>query len=79
MAKKKFRITEEDFLLANRNASREEEIAKYGKQVIIFRTIKRKSRKVYDRKRIKKAGVNFNDILPLLLKRQISCNRDYIL
>ena len=33
MAKKRFRITEKDFLLANRKASREEEIAKYGKQL----------------------------------------------
>ena len=49
MAKNKFRITEKDFLLANRKASREEEIAKYGKQVL-FRTTKQKSKKVYDRK-----------------------------
>lgn len=65
MAKKKFRITEKDFLLANRKASREEEIAQYGKQ-ILFRTIKQKSKKVYDRKRLKKAGINSDD-LPLYL------------
>ena len=64
MAKKKFRITEKDFLLANRKASREEEIAQYGKQVI-FRTTKQKSKKVYDRKRLKKAGINSDD-LPFL-------------
>ena len=61
MAKKKFRITEKDFLLANRKASREEEIAQYGKQ-ILFRTIKQKSKKVYDRKRLKKAGINSDDL-----------------
>ena len=55
MAKNKFRITEKDFLLANRKASREEEIRKHGKQ-ILFRVTKHKSKKVYDRKRLKKAG-----------------------
>ena len=58
MAKKKFRITEKDFLLANRKASREEEIAQYGKQ-ILFRTIKQKSKKG---KRLKKAGINSDDL-----------------
>ena len=61
MAKKKFRITEKDFLLANRKASREEEIAQYGKQ-ILFRTLNQKSKKVYDRKRLKKAGINSDDL-----------------
>lgn len=65
MAKKRFRITEKDFLLANRKASREEEIAKYGKQ-ILFRTTTQKSKKVYDRKRLKKAGINSGD-LPLMI------------
>ena len=65
MAKNKFRITENDFLLANRKASREEEIAKYGKQ-ILFRTTKQKSKKVYDRKRLKKAGIKLTDDLPFL-------------
>ena len=65
MAKKRFRITEKDFLLANRKASREEEIAKYGKQ-IMFRTTTQKSKKVYDRKRLKKAGINSDD-LPLMI------------
>ena len=64
MANNKFRITEKDFLLANRKASREEEIAQYGKQVL-FRTTKQKSKKVYDRKRLKKAGINSDD-LPFL-------------
>ena len=61
MAKNKFRITEKDFLLANRKASREEEIAQYGKQVL-FRTTKQKSKKVYDRKRLKKAGIISDDL-----------------
>lgn len=65
MAKKRFRITEKDFLLANRKASREEEIAKYGKQ-IMFRTTTQKSKKDYDRKRLKKAGINSDD-LPLMI------------
>ena len=64
MAKKKFRITEKDFLLANRKASREEEIERHGRQ-IVFRTLKQKSKKVYDRKRLKKAGIS--DDLPFSL------------
>ena len=65
MAKKRFRITEKDFLLANRKASREEEIAKYGKQ-IMFRTTTQKSKKVYARKRLNKVGV-ISDDLPLMI------------
>ena len=64
MKNKKLRITEKDFLLANRRASRVEEIEKYGIQ-ILMRTITHKSKKVYDRKRLKKAGINNNDDLPL--------------
>lgn len=71
MAKKRFRITEKDFLLANRKASREEEIAKYGKQ-IMFRTTTQKSKKVYDRKRLKKAGINSDD-LPLMIIPSRAC------
>ena len=64
MAKNKFRITEKDFLLANRKASREEEIARHGK-LITFRTTMQESKKVYDRKRLKKAGIGSDD-LPFL-------------
>lgn len=71
MAKKRFRITEKDFLLANRKASREEEIAKYGRQ-IMFRTTTQKSKKVYDRKRLKKAGINSDD-LPLMIISLHAC------
>ena len=66
MKNKKLRITEKDFLLANRRASRAEEIEKYGKQ-ISMRSITHKSKKVYDRKRLKKAGINYNDDLPLFI------------
>ena len=61
MAKNKFRISESDFLLANRKASREEELERHGKQ-IIFRTTTTKSKKVYDRKRLKKAGIKLDDL-----------------
>ena len=42
--KKNFRITQDDFLLANRKAAREEEIQAHGKQVI-FRPVWQKSKK----------------------------------
>ena len=64
MKNKKLRITEKDFLLANRRASRTEEIERYGKQVLM-RSMTHKSKKVYDRKRLKKAGIKFEDDLPL--------------
>lgn len=49
---KTLRITEADFMLANRRAARLEEIAEHGKPVS-FRRAVHKSRKVYDRKRLK--------------------------
>lgn len=64
MKNKQLRITEKDFLLANRRASRAEEIEKYGRQ-ISMRSVTHKSKKVYDRKRLKKAGIKDDD-LPLL-------------
>ena len=66
MKNKKLRITEKDFLLANRRASRVEEIENYGKQNLM-RSITHKSKKVYDRKRLKKAGINYNEDLPLFI------------
>lgn len=48
-----YRITVQDFIKANRKASREEEIAAYGSQVS-FRMVLHKSRKQYDRKRLPK-------------------------
>lgn len=64
--KKKLRITMDDFLLANRKAAREEEIHQYGRQVLL-RSITQKSQKVYDRKRMKRAGIKVNDDLPFLM------------
>ena len=54
---KKLRITEADYMLAQRRAARLEEIAAHGKPVSMRSTI-HKSKKVYDRKRLKKAGIN---------------------
>ena len=64
---KKLRITEKDFLLANRRAARMEEIQEHGRPVS-YRTALHKSKKVYDRKRLKKAGIT-NDDLPSLRYR----------
>ena len=50
---KKLRITEADFMLANRRAARLEEIAEHGKPVSSRRAI-HKSGKAYDRKRLKR-------------------------
>ncbi len=50
---RKLRITEADFMLANRRAARMEEIERYGKPVS-FRKAMHKSRKAYDRKRMKR-------------------------
>ena len=61
---KKLRITEKDFLLANRRAARMEEIEAHGRPVS-FRVAIHKSKKVYDRKALKRqASV---DDLPLSL------------
>ena len=46
----------DDFLLANRKASREEEIAAHGKQVT-FRKLIQKSKKAYDRKQFGKFNI----------------------
>ncbi len=58
---KKLRITEADFMLAQRRAARLEEIAEHGRPVS-FRKAIHKSKKVYDRKRVKKAGINSDDL-----------------
>ena len=50
-------------MLANRRAARMEEIAEHVRPVS-YRTALHKSKKVYDRKRLKKAGINSDD-LPL--------------
>ncbi|MBR0292007.1 MAG: hypothetical protein IJQ79_07725 [Bacteroidales bacterium] len=51
--RKKLRITEKDFLLANRRAARIEEIEAHGHPVS-FRKAIHKSKKVYDRKKLKR-------------------------
>lgn len=56
MRHKKYRITVEDFIKANRKASREEEIAAHGKQ-ISMRSILQKSKKAYDRRKGKKVSM----------------------
>ena len=60
---KKLRITEADYMLAQRRASRILEIQEHGRPVSY--TAFHKSKKVYDRKRLKKAGIT-NDDLPFL-------------
>ena len=49
---KKLRITEADFMLANRRAARLEEIEQHGRPVT-FRKVLYRSKKAYDRKRFK--------------------------
>ena len=61
---KKLRISEADFMLANRRAARMEEIAEHGRPVSM-RSALHKSKKVYDRKRRKRAGIT-NDDCPFL-------------
>ncbi len=61
MGKHKFRITERDFLVANRKAAREEEIREHGKQ-IIFRSALQRSKKTYSRKNFKKTGISDDDL-----------------
>ncbi len=52
---KKLRITEADFMLANRRAARLEDIALHGRPTAL-RPALHKSRKIYDRKRLKRSG-----------------------
>ncbi len=60
MKQKKMRITEADYLLANRRASRQEEIQAHGHPVQSRRMV-HKSKKIYDRKRMKRANLRNND------------------
>lgn len=53
MKKQKLHISQADFILANRRASRLEEIEAHGRP-ISGRSMLHKSRKVYDRKRMKR-------------------------
>ena len=61
---KKLWITEADYMLAQRRASRILEIQNLGRPVSY--SALHKSKKVYDRKRLKKAGINFTDDLLFL-------------
>ena len=60
---KKLRITEADFMLANRRAARMEEISEHGRPVSMQSAL-HKSKKVYDRKHLKRAGIKLSDDLP---------------
>ena len=66
---KKLRITEADFMLANRRAARAEDLAGHGGRPVSFKTALHKSKKVYDRKRLKRAGIKLNDDCPSFLYR----------
>ena len=59
--KKTLRITEADYMLAQRRAARLEEIEAHGKPVS-FRKAIHKSKQVYDRKRLKKAGLTSDEM-----------------
>lgn len=52
-SKKTLRITEKDFMLANRRAARLEDIAQHGKPTA-FRAARHASKKTYSRKKFKK-------------------------
>ncbi len=56
---RKLRITQADYMLAQRRAARMEEIAEHGKPVSLRSAVHR-SKKVYDRKRLKKAGLDLD-------------------
>ena len=70
---KKLRITEADFMLANRRAARLEEIAEHGRP-ISMRTALHRSKKVYDRKKLKGAGITGDD--PALFSLAAESNQD---
>lgn len=53
MKHKTLRITEQDFLLANRRAARQEDVDSHGRPTA-FRTKLQESRKAYNRKKHKK-------------------------
>ena len=54
---KRLRITQADYMLAQRRAARMEEIAEHGKPVSL-RPAMHRSKKVYDRKRLKKINLD---------------------
>lgn len=66
---KKLRITEADYILAHRRAARLEEIALHGKPVSM-RSVKHKSKKLYDRKRLRRVDIGQGDLSPELLSHR---------
>ena len=60
MKQKKLKITLEDFILANRRAARMEKIEKHGHPVQSRRMV-HKSKKTYDRNRLKRAVIKSDD------------------
>ena len=60
MKHKRFRITEADYLKANRKAARQEEIESHGHPVQ-GRAMNNKKKKVYDRNRMKRAAIKSDD------------------
>jgi hypothetical protein len=52
--KPKNKITEKDYVTAMKRANRELELALFGKQVSMRGGVKHKSKKVYDRNRLKR-------------------------
>lgn len=60
MKQKKFKITLKDFILANRRAARMEEIERHGHPIQPRRMV-HKSKKTYDRNRIKRAVIKSDD------------------
>ena len=55
--KPKTKITEQDYVTAMKRANRELEIALFGKQVSMCKTRTHKSKKVYDRNRLKREPI----------------------
>lgn len=56
--KPKTKITEQDYIKASKKVNRELEIALYGKQVSMRGAVSHKSKKVYDRKKMKSITLN---------------------
>ncbi len=57
----KLRITQADYILAQRRAARLEEIALHGK-LVSMRSMKHRSKKIYDRKQLIKIDMNYDDM-----------------
>ena len=62
--KAKKKITQQDYITANRKASREEEIGRHGRPLAHNRV--HKSKKAYDRKKLKAGLKNLPSLLSFL-------------